>query len=110
MVNRTRAGPSCLLVHGMIWALRWFWAFSGSLKLRSNAIVVDHCAAIDRHIEPRYRDLAVITDGEVRDHSHIAQKAAMDGNAAALPWRQFLTPIAVRDGEVDDAAHSAGVD
>ena len=82
----------------------------GTLQLRAHPIGVDDRAAIDRHIEPRYRDLAVIADGDMRDDGHIAQEAAMDGDAATLPRRQLLTPIAVRGDEVDDAAQASGVD
>src|SRR5712671_6400720 len=82
----------------------------GALQLRAHAIGVDDRAAVDRHVEPWYRHLAVIADGDMRDDSHIAQKAAMDGNAAALPRRQFLAPIAVRGDEVEDAAQAPGFD
>ena len=61
-----------------------------TLQLRAHAIGVDDCAAIDRHVEPWYRDLAIIADADVRDDGDIAQKTAMDGNAAAFfaaPWR-----------------------
>src|SRR5260370_12801480 len=34
----------------------------------------------------------------------------MDGNAAALPRRQLLTPIAVGGDKVDDTTQAAGVD
>jgi hypothetical protein len=56
------------------------------------------------------RDLAVIADGDVSDHRDIAQEAAMDRDAAALPRRQFLAPVAVRDDEVEYAAQAPGVD
>src|SRR6266852_651673 len=58
-----------------------------TLQLRAHAIGIDDRAAIDRHVEPWYHDLAVIADGDMRDDRHIAQKAAMDGTAAALPRR-----------------------
>ena len=82
----------------------------GALQLRAHAIGIDDRAAIDRHIEPWYRDLAVIADGDMRDDGDIAQKAAMYGNAAALPRRQLLTPIAVRSDEIDDPAQTGDVD
>ena len=81
-----------------------------TFQLRAHAIRVDDRAAIDRHIETRYRDLAVIANGDMRDDSDIAQKAAMDGEAAALPRRQLLTPIAVRSDEIEDTAQAPGVD
>src|SRR6516225_4370257 len=82
----------------------------GALQLRAHAIGVDDEPTVDRHIEPWYRDLAIIADSDMRDDSHIAQKAAMDGNAAALPRRQLLTPIAVRSDEIDDPAQTGDVD
>jgi hypothetical protein len=54
--------------------------------------------------------MAVIADCDLRDDSHIAQKAATDGDAAALPVRQSLTPIAVPGDEIEDAAQASGVD
>src|SRR5215475_7976088 len=81
-----------------------------TFQLRAHAIRVDDRAAVDRHVEPWYRDLAVIADGDVCDDGHVAQKAAMDGNAAALSRRQLLAPIAVRGDEVEDAAQASSVD
>src|SRR5215469_11297260 len=81
-----------------------------ALQLRAHAIGIDDRAAIDRHIEPWYRDLTVIADGDMRHDRYVAQKAAMDGNAATLPRRQFLTPIAVCGDEVYDTAQPPGVD
>jgi hypothetical protein len=56
-------------------------------QFRAYTIGIDDRAAINRHVEARYRDLAVIADRDMRDDGHVAQKAAMDGNAAALPRR-----------------------
>jgi len=44
----------------------------GTLQLRAHTVWIDHGAAIDRHVEPWDRDLAVIADGDMRDDSHIA--------------------------------------
>jgi len=46
----------------------------GARQLRAHAVGVNDRAAIDRHIEPWYRDLAIIADSDMRDDSHIAQK------------------------------------
>src|SRR5205823_5324928 len=86
-------------------------AHDGStFQLRPHPIGIDDRAAIDRHIESWYCDLAVIADGDMRDDGDVAQKTAVDGNPAALSRRQLLAPIAVRDGEVDDATQAPGVD
>src|SRR6516165_1792271 len=81
-----------------------------ALQLRAHAIRIDDRAAIDRHVEPRYRDLPVIADGDMCDDRDITEKAAMHRDAAALPRRQLLAPIAVRDGEVEHTAQSTGID
>src|SRR5437763_4858197 len=57
----------------------------GTFQLCAHAIRVDDRAAIDRHIEQRYRNLTVIADSDMRDDRDIAQKAAMHRYAAALP-------------------------
>jgi hypothetical protein len=65
----------------------------GTLHLRAHAIGVDDRAAIDRQVEPRYRDLAVIADCDMHDGRHIGQKAAMHRDATTLPRRQFLASV-----------------
>src|SRR6516162_438986 len=69
-----------------------------ALQLCAHAIRIDDRAAIDRHVEPRDRDLPVIADGDMGDDRDITEKAAMHCDAVALPRWQLLVPVAVRDG------------
>src|SRR3954451_18574484 len=54
-----------------------------SLHLRHDAVAVDREAAVDHAVDVIDRDLVLVVDRNVGHDTHIAQKAAMDGDAQA---------------------------
>ena len=63
-----------------------------ALDLRADALGVDAEAAVDRGIDARHRDVALVVDRDLDDGRDVADEAAMRGDAEPLTLRQLACP------------------
>src|SRR5580693_1873174 len=81
-----------------------------AFDLRANPLGIGGEAAIDRGVDPRHDQMALIVHHRLDDGCDIGEEAAMDGDTETMPRRQLAAPVSLLRHELDDAPETSRVD
>ena len=81
-----------------------------AFDLRSDALRIDVKAAVDRGVDARHREVALVVDGDLDHGGNIADEAAMRRDTEPVTGRQLPSPAGFLGRKLGDPPQPSGVD